>query len=1702
MRRQPPRKGIVLLMVISLLTLLIVVGVTFMLVSNQFRRAGKSHLRAVVYEADKSSELIERGVAMVMSDTPDVHSPLRAHGLLRDVYGADSVSGTVLDAQATAGGQLVAIVATADWTDTSRRRNTTNGYEPFPFFEGVLNGRVITFLDGDARMVSTRIVDHVYNRNNNRHTFRVMRTDRNGFNVIPSQGSTFLINGQAFSGMGAGFNPQANPSTGPLLNRTVGIAPSGKLVPTPVPGTGDFFETIPTALLINWRGEPNSRPASGNPVNIAEYYAQGHLDESYDSPDFQNVFLAAEIATGGGNIRVIPSYHRPALVNYFVTQLRNYLTTNYSLTAAQMAQIIIYPFGPDGKPADGNPATPDDDELAPYTLVPPNVRGQIAGLMRKIVMRPLPQDHPNFPNATTFTASLMSPTLTNAWDVDTDGDGIKDSVWIDIGLPVRSDRHGRRYKPLFAFKIIDMDGRLNLNTAGTPAHVAAYAGGDPTSLALAGWAGNTNAATGRLPAGMGYGPAEINLYGLFNGQADYRRLMLGDAVSGIAGRYGAPAVPGRNGFDTLARFQFYQLPVAARSNYYAPTYMVAGYQSPHDLRGEFAMGVSHRSGSLYERRPAATTDTISESPYELSLVHRNPSGHLLGAEDTAYTPGELERILRANDSDASTLPSRLWELIGTFRDPAYGGPANATANRRLVTTASFDMPVPIQHSLLNTGSTSANWQQREHIAYFLRSRIRQAVGLPPAPALLTVAQETQLTGLVNQLLAPEFFRGHRMDVNRPFGNGRDDNNNQVVDEVDTTPARRLESRQNQLWLTIPPDFDNDGQPDSSDANAYLVRYHYARHLYVLALLFNNSPIDFDRDGNTSQRETAYGLAQWAINVVDFRDADACMTPFEFDLNPFNGWNVDGNLMTAEQLPGSSPPVMHPERAVVWGMERPEMLISEVLAFHDLRVEDLNNPGGTTTDQMNPDPTFDQRLRPRGATFIELYNPWTGDERGPAEFYYDQGNGAWRNGLILNKRVPGSGDPVWRIIVTSSTTQPDPWNHPRHGQTRPAARKSVYFTNTPSSDPTHGEFFTSAVGNLTPLAGGRYAVVGSSGQTLNAQGGGLDIDGDGNIDFVSPIGRLLTAAEGGSLDYLNTRHIRLSPGAPHQVVVANNTYNELLPPDIQNAVAVPIGLPRSFNVSEPVGGYPADAYTNASPGPNGEEWMPDLADYEGAWQPPLDRPLDLGRLDDSYYPRYVTVHLQRLANPLIPWHEDSAAPMNSLNPYVTIDSYEVDLFVFNGLRTDPNSPIMLPSPTNFFARQRGDQTPAGQTRSLWYHEVGVDPPPASVGAINNHVFDRRLRHSLSRLNQGYGNAFSTMNPPPGGLPLAAQAYMGFPDAAQNHAFPWLPWNNRPFVSAHELMLVPHTYAENFARSFQFNQPDNYANNAAAQGPYHHLINFYATSVTGTANRGPDLYRLFELLYVPSRYVGSQMLLPPRIFHAGSSFSGTGGYFAPYNFVSAFRDPGRINLNTISHQRIYEAIFDGGTRNGANVQDHPHPTWADFQQSRRGSATAFPNMDPSLPTFFARPFRGAEGRIVPLPNMRTDDVDATLMRREGGGVGPPTNTPLFGGSTTERFRDARRHAYFRHQPLIRMENLVSTRSNVYAAWVMLGFFEVEPVAPSFSHPDGYALGRELGSDTGEVRRHRAFYLLDRSIPAAFDPGKRLNTENCVLSRRFIE
>jgi hypothetical protein len=146
------------------------------------------------------------------------------------------------------------------------------------------------------------------------------------------------------------------------------------------------------------------------------------------------------------------------------------------------------------------------------------------------------------------------------------------------------------------------------------------------------------------------------------------------------------------------------------------------------------------------------------------------------------------------------------------------------------------------------------------------------------------------------------------------------------------------------------------------------------------------------------------------------------------------------------------------------------------------------------------------------------------------------------------------------------------------------------------------------------------------------------------------------------------------------------------------------------------------------------------------------------------------------------------------------------------------------------------------------------------------------------------------------------------------------------------------------------------------------------------------------------------------------------------------------------------------------------------------------------------------------------------------------PLFSEEVPEPSIDAERNPGMMYQPMTRLGNLVTTRSNVYAIWVTVGYFEVEK-APDWNdpndtvksavrarfggtitdtadetvraralydrvYPDGYTLGEELGTDTGNTKRERAFYIIDRTEPVGFKPGEDLNVDKMIRVRRRIE
>ena len=1742
---QHDRRGVLLLVVLSLLVLFALISVTFVLIAGQYRRSSRSAARAEQYGDDPRKQLDEV-FAQIVRDTINTNSSLQSHSLLNDMYGNDGVQGiingtnnpTYVPAGATAT-QFIDITVTPGTGLTVPTAMSTQVQSA-----GFFNGCVLTMTSGPAANLSTRIVGYSPAGN---FTFRVLAFNWSSTQVAidffnnnnASNPQAFIINGRPFNGTGFGYNNLA-PVT-PLNTTTSFLNLNG----TVTDSTGATLN-IPYAFL------PNGKylASAGGYGNIV---ATGGADEDYDAPDPQNMLLAYMPVNPTVSSQILPSLHRQDLINYMQTKY------------------------PTGGPA----------------------------LMRQVSMRPLPADHPN------FTGSNPSYNATGGpWDVDNDGDGIADSVWVDVGIPVQTAPDGRRFKPLAAILCLDMDGRLNVNAHGSIAQIEAQytqtASGTTFPYAR-------NGVATPIIRGQGYGPADISLAPLFGASpTQYSQLLGGNASSPggnpiYAGRYGelnrsqyiptsgiypiygvapagaaAPPYPGTTGVaNPLNMIKQFEFPFYASPAVTIPT----SYSTAADVWGRTYVGTDVRGMPMISY-PNDVIQTYND-PYEINLNQQgkraagSPTASGTYPADEPFAPGELERILRQYDIDASALPDRLRVLLGV---------GSTTPLRNMVTTDSFDLPVP--NSLVTP-------------------ELRAVMGGPGIPVVaqdIVSMLKARLGGLTStpppiySLLTPEIIAGQRMDLNRPFGNGRDDSPyNGVVDE----PS---EATTEQIWFppagpiapTTPAsmsqfsgllfDHDNDGLTGAAGgATERNARYLVAKNLYVLMMLLKgNGEIDFDGDPtNNTAAETARGIAQWAVNVVDFRDRDSIMTPFKYDANPFadgdgdgNPWDVSSDVsVTADLAYGG----------IVWGCERPELLITETLAFHDRRTEDLAtesvdtitptygtpsptdmSAAKTTGMSPNKDRDFDQRLRPRGSLFIELYNPWTTQTsntnaagypsavEASGEFYTLNTGTNTATGVNLNQATPG-GSPVWRLLIVDGNALQNLKNFPRSLEPKdpddpdvtqqPTAvqiERSIYFVSPGAAiTDNHGQsYFASAAlsSTIAPLLPGRYAVVGSAGQP------GLNTA----TQYINTIGRLQSTSAGAANQdgvSTNVRQIVLAPNAnpntPGQVQVLNN-FRSVPEPTAPTQMQYPIAAvidqtliagvptPASLSISEPVAGYPTGPGTGwvAAAGGAG------VPGAEGQYSPPLDYPLDMKPelLKNGTTPRYKFIHLQRLADPTIDWNATT-------NPYRTIDTRPVALTSFNGVTNDldPNGGN-LASTQGITTFQRGDRDPSTYFNTLWWREAPTTLIPPLLPGGNGgptHNYDYSLRHTLGFINSNYGDYSSASGAPTVILPTdtiagapASPAYVGAPKPMQrlpSDVFPFasLIWNNRPFTSATELMLVPKTRSSQLLLEYTMGQPGSYyvapPSNAVLRPPGGHLLNFFEVTGDGGSNSPTAFYRLLEYVHVPSPFIGTETeinptsttgMAPAELAKEKQLLS---QFHPPFNKVSNYREPGRVNINTMpafDFSGSDSPTWQGIARTTNLLQT---PQFALISQSRRGYTPTTPGTElganNAWPSFFSNPFRSFGGAQLTLPPLAGQtprkEAEVTMMRSSDPTSTNPAAPPLFAsglaasGAPYPTAEDPTRNAAVLYENFTRLNNLLTTRSNVYAVWITVGYFEVTSVGlPTTVYPDGYQLGQELGSDSGEITRHRAFYMYDRTIPVGFEPGKDHNFDKGILVKRYIE
>ena len=939
------------------------------------------------------------------------------------------------------------------------------------------------------------------------------------------------------------------------------------------------------------------------------------------------------------------------------------------------------------------------------------------------------------------------------------------------------------------------------------------------------------------------------------------------------------------------------------------------------------------------------------------------------------------------------------------------------------------------------------------------------------------------------------------------------------------------------------------------------------------------PEDTSLTLDEKEQLTKRRIAQWAINAACFKVNDSVMVPFEYDLNPFDNddpslvtnpnkdtWNVDGRIGTTANPSADD---TYTYRGLVWGCKPPELILTETLAFHDRRIADTAWDDATHTRVNITDPTkdhdFDQTRVPQGSAFFELYCPRDFHGSAPPPDLYDTAT----NKLDLGRLAPADGNgrqyPVWRLVIGASnivntqnnaasrfgsntdTFLPQPQQYldaPAYLQyaqtndetsllpktisatTQITIDRIVWFANLQpvtklvDSSRYHADadrIYYNYAGTPTLLDRGHYAVIGPRTTTIL----GLISDTDANYPYGKPAPQRI------SIPAPNSPQVTDITGTPDANIDSTKIKLPLgiIVGNTPNGWSMQVGI----SISEPLfssGSY----YTQPTvTGPDGiKEWYgdwkranPDRATNGGYF---LDTPLDkdpsrpLGSPSENLpyagvAPNYKTVFLQRLANPSAPY--DPAT-----NPYLTVDWMPIDLRIFNGeedppvddpdIRVNPN-PDTTTDNAPFATRQRGKGSPS-PTFNIWKPESD-DPNTAAEPISPGIYFDHNLGHSLGYLNKAFQPFITSASGKPPEL-------YGDP---LTQPFPWLPWFGRPYVDQLELMLVPASHPARLLWEFQpctSGLTNNYVPGDITQAPFPQLLNFLQTQNTGASQNLNQFGRILDYVGVPSWFAGTEIQAnPSMISPAGTPASpGSHTFFPPYNKISTYREPGRINLNTIYSADVFNGLMNG---NGS-------PTWDTFKQNRRGYSTTTNNVldiDPKnqFPTEFGSPFRTCGGgSLVPELDDKTGsggtagplgsdylkpkyEIDASYMRQDPT---LPAN-PLFQFASASPVNNTDRNPFFHYQGLERLGNLVTTRSNVYSVWITVGYFEVKPNRvttppglPDAAHPDGYELGQEMGSDTGEIVRHRAFYMIDRTIPVGFQRGQDMNVEKAIILKRFIE
>lgn len=1617
-RNRQPRRGVTLMLVLALMSLFAMLVVTFMIVTTQARNAAESAAKALLEPAQDPTDFVfaaggnafDRASLQKLLVGDDMKSVIGPYSILENLYGNPVYKDNSNNA----------IDPLEGWTDGNVviSNGTLQVKLPFSdFFDSVNNGyynadlvgHVLTIVEAPSA-ASPALEEYVGKS--------VLIT---AFKDIDTTNPYMEITDFSVSANQTQQRSDLNGNRFKFIINTPAFS-----------GTGPGFDrsaTLGSALLTGADDSGSSgvpfalRPnflAPGGGISMKDHLTNDLvlMNPDYTAPDMRNLFLAWYDINNNGEIdNIIPSFHRPQLIT---------------------AQ---------------NPS--DWDEL------------------RKLVLRPLPVDHPNFSGSnpaldlSTYSTNVFNNIRTafesGPLDVDNDNDGNADGVWLNIGLdPITVGN--KQYLPLVSFLVRDLDGRLNVNTHGNLAQADSNFGKiafftDPddqqtlTFLTTTCDNGSPDNSNGKF-AGSGSGPADVRMTELLS-ETDLKKLLEPN------GRY--TQADGPDNFANDADF------VAATI--------------PQNLMGinPKAYGYNNASaGSLGGQMP----DWFGCSPLlfdplgnraVFSFFDNNGSSNIYAYNPYLFDPytastrfsekdAQLDLILRSpGDKDYNDLPARLRELLNDNLDssnPSLPDPAKWSQFQHYLTTISSDIPV-----FSRFGGSDSSGSYTGFYDYIL-NRVYSG-------------NDTDAQALY-AMLPEEIRRGEKINLNK---------------------------------LTL----DSDWVTDSDHEGMLKKKMQFANGIFLMLVL-----VGYDElySSGTPDPQDLARLAQWSVNLVDFIDADAVLTPFLYSDDPIgnpldysdvsSGTDIDDfftqagwTLPTATQL--------------VWGFEKPQLALTETLAVHNRRTANttLGSSNATTPcskcglslaycsscpgeNGNTHEETFKQVLEPEASLFVELYHPGNPQRVNfPNDQFYASGK------LDLAAVNDTDNTPVWRMVVGKRDASYVDLNKGSGGKwstadstgdllaqlkadsalsltefaedsTKFVPERYLWFVPTPTvpGDVPLSSVSYQPAAAVSALEPNEHVVIGPRNLTSFASKAvDKEAGTEEETDFGQPV---------------------FSSSDPEPIADDYDTDE-----DFQAAMTEYQNKKRSV--------VEADIILADASGSTGVNVSAPLTGYTGTT--PASSPFS----DDDYLfgigtvPCYKTILLQRLADPRRPYNKDT-------NPYVTVDWSMIDLHVINSeerkisATEDAEQNVTKwdgephPSGSNtlvdympglrFKSRQNGftgiTTGDAAAYPNLWSRLVGTDID-ASFAGLGTAEYPASANQGPSKWHLHEDMSLGELNPFMTSAGEVTQVSGGDYNDVPKPGFLHFPWNDAPLTNTFELMLVPACSYDRFCFEFYDTGTDTawdtadslgnsgmrFANPTSGIGPY---LNFFHSDTSGSLN----LARLFEYVRVPSRFAGTIR-----------------GWTADGKPIYSMREPGKINLNTMT-ETAWDALTAGDSR---------YKNYSDLRAIREDTT--------SNSEAFCAPFRSPQSfNLVGDTNLVPGTFGETTLLRSGSGAATPFIEPnKESGDGT--------NPYMELENVMRLSDVTTNRSNVFAIWMTVGFFETTKYNDAASaraaysgqtsnlshitndtifnavYPDGYVLGKEKGLDDGTVQRLRSFYIIDRSIPVGFRRGQKLNSENVILN-----